>query len=515
MPSSRSTNSAKAYNDDNITIIDIPVIDAASDNEDDDVADDDIKDLLKTLRDGKGDEIKAIQAPVQKILKRLASKVGDDNRTVIQLANGGLDAAMLKQAPDKKLVRTGIDASYNPDHVVISFNPDKKNWSPILLVEGKVDKGLEDAKQVAKFVEDLVEFCRFYQCPSLPGVAVSQKRAFFFEAINIGDRVTVFEFSIVLDLNMELAKVFHQGIARGTFFGGTTIDDARERFIKVLASGATSIVFETADSAWPIAKVVTKDSEVSFLREIKALKKLESHASFLIAENNEKNIIYFNRKCTPIDKAFFKSSIRGSPARIDQLLNACEAMHAKQIVHNDLRLDNIMTYLDESNNERLVVGDFGYFQQAGGRTNWLGGTIKTASPLLLEDIVSSASHTHEFSPIDDLWSVASLCMHSDDDQANTIADAAAYRFAHNTNGYDALEYIRDLWEYQSILSPAKWGAIHALLTKHHALQTAPKRGKKGQPPPAVPFKELRQLLIRAPARPRRPPSKKSFFFVGV
>ena len=120
----------------------------------------------------------------------------------------------------------------------------------------------------------------------------------------------------------------------------------------------------------------------------------------------------------------------------------------------------------------VILGDFG-FSRVAGDLEWTGGTFVTASPLFLLTLATDGRMRVEATREDDLWSVATLCLHAEDGYAFMASHAIIRRFA--TGGkphpYTATEVLR-LWETWGNFDPRRYGAVRALLDSRIASPTA-------------------------------------------
>ena len=134
-------------------------------------------------------------------------------------------------------------------------------------------------------------------------------------------------------------------------------------------------------------------------------------------------------------------------------------MHLAGIVHNDVRESNLMLTMDGAT---LILGDFGFSRAIGGDAHqWAGGTTVTASPHLLRKLEKTGGVNATATPEDDLWSVATLCLHAEDSYARSASRGIVRRYGLLDSNL-ATEVSR-MWLVWGGFDPRRYGAVRALL----------------------------------------------------
>jgi hypothetical protein len=430
----------------------------------------------------------AVQPAVSTILQALlrqcnssAYMIDADNRTggfVNLLADAGHphpDAHKFAQA-------------YNPDHVVL--HDVSKVPTGLLVVESKTDKTIKKPSDIAKFIRDLDFVAALSDKRNMPGVIIAQSTMYVFELFRGGKGVVVLRFPDVHTNDAtQVCRILAHGIKHGTFLAGAGAGDADvpHRFTYFIGRGRTSVVFATASSRWPVAKVLLKENDTDAwklaLHEVTQVDALFCQAAVKSVDHfmdatldptraprrqpagqtdvaatvvppttdqlRQTPIVFYSRRCKELPANYFRSDTPDFKSHLAPILDACRQMHQAGVVHNDLRESNLMV---DSSNDTLVLGDFGFSQRLGVTSTWVGGTIKTASPSLLSCLShaqrerSTMPATYTFTEADDLWSVASLCLYADDRHALAVATVATSCFpVDRLRTWTLLFNVWDLW----------------------------------------------------------------------
>lgn len=395
---------------------------------------------------------------------------------------------------------------------------DKRARQAKLMCEVKTQQTIDNPTDVAKFLRDLEYVADLSHRDTAAGVLLAPNKMVPFELFKSGAALIVLHFpDIPLTEADAVAQTLAYAIVHDTFLGGAPADvDDPRCFMSFLGYGRTSFVFETASPRWPVAKVLTTSHKertvwnlaINEAEQIdKIFRTLATNIDHFMdatldatrAPRNAPDpttpafvppanrgllpVVYYSRRCQFLPAGYFRSSDPNFADHLQQLLEACAQMHAAGVVHNDLRESNLMVVGDPL---RLVVGDFGYSMNANEAAQWRGGTIKTASLPLL-DCIHASKRTYAGNPVnytfsarDDLWSIASLCLHADDSNADDVSVVACKHF--ESNKTRCCNIIDDLWRAWSKFDPHKWGAAKALLGQ--------------QPVQGDIYAHLREILLR-------------------
>ena len=184
---------------------------------------------------------------------------------------------------------------------------------------------------------------------------------------------------------------------------------------KYIGGGAFGKVYEVecqgkkyAGKKIPKSKLNSKNSQISFKREIDILKRMS------ICENSVKFHSHFDDQyyeiiilelcdCTLTD--FSEKSINGFNSDliysiIDGLNNAFICMNQNNIIHRDIKLDNIMIKYTDSSHKKFIpkINDYGLSRllQAGIASTYCGSPVYMAPEVLLYQKYGTKA---------DLWSI--------------------------------------------------------------------------------------------------------------
>ena len=382
--------------------------------------------------------------------------------------------------------------------------------TPLLLL-AEAASNEPDENSVGKLIRDLEANAAVSKKAHLPGVIMSQHHVHAYELFKVPSGILVLKFADVPTSDWKrVIRVLVHAVKQGTFLGAAgTADGASAdayRFVSFLGHGLTSVVFATASPDWPVAKVLlaspSRSDPVALAQhEVTQVDKLfSSHAvenvdHFMDATLDPARtprtsprsasapvkfpraappcaqpIVFYSRRCHPFDASQLMWSHEAFGDTLGQLLDACEQMHLAGVVHNDLRESNLMVSTAGGTDGRstLVLGDFGYSRTIGDGV-WSGGTTVTASPHLLLELARRGGREATASPDDDLWSVATLCLHASDPLARQTSRAIAlYSPPRNEPAATAVLLMWGVWER---FDRERYGAVCALLDPHRTATT--------------------------------------------
>lgn len=341
-----------------------------------------------------------------------------------------------------------------------------------------------------RFVNDIMDIAKQFNISTLPGVMIQEDKYVFYQVFYKGEKINrVFRFkeSIKRENVKTLCEVLLFGLKNGSFLGGKNVPKVK-RLRKVLGFGTTSIVFKTSSRKWPVAKILTHSLDSSWelaTRELKNTDKIfrspyvSDTGSFLdvtidtdrvprthafpegtpvtVTKTDTTPILYYDRICDKIKTGFFLAE-HPLFSRKKQLLDACLQLHKGGIVHNDLRMDNIM--IDPETN-RIVIIDFGFSHYIDQTSYWEGGTISTASPVLLFELYKHPYRQVMFRSAFDLWSVASIFLLDTNSEAEVDARLAGKAFSMGDRG-GAYDFINHMWSIATLKSQ-KWMNVQDIL----------------------------------------------------
>jgi serine/threonine protein kinase len=367
----------------------------------------------------------------------------------------------------------------------------------VLVVEVKTATSIDQHQSVAKFLRDLEHVANLSEQDTMAGVLIAPNKVIAYEMFKNGDSLMAMRYpEILLTPSDVVAETLAYGITRGTFLSGNVSNqDDPNRFLAYLGRGRTSFVFATASPLWPVAKLLTDQySWEMALHETAQIDRIFCKAQnvdhFMDAtldptrnprhqpspndavveppsrddRDGKPPILFYSRQCEPLPNDYFRSTCPDFRDHLQQLLDACYQLKVAGVVHNDLRESNLMLFRP---NNQLILGDFGYSQPAGDEKPWNGGTIKTASPSLLNSIRNGKRTRDDvpvpytFSARNDLWSVMALCLFADDHYANALANVVASHF--HTHKEPACDLANEMWRVWATYGPPKWGAAIKLL----------------------------------------------------
>lgn len=449
----------------------------------------DLEALLNELRGlpAKADEKKLVQRKVDDILKSLAGNTGF--YVVHVTGSKGFRThidAQYRADLDREYPPVEEEMRHHPDHLV--FKITEGGLRLALVVESKAYSTLKKPRGIESFLNYLEFFARLFRLNALPGVMMNQNDAVFYELLRDGRRLETtlkFQQSIATCDHKVFAETLYHGIVRKSFLGGANVA-AHHSFKNVIGHGATSVVFETASKEWPVAKILilpidrawnlarTEVTNVNTIftstngidlryfldatlnpNRVPRTKTGQADDSIAVQKTKTAPIVYYDRLCKPIPRNFFAPG-NDYTERTKQLIQACWQMHQGGIVHNDLRVDNLMI---NPNTGDLVIGDLGFSHPINQESLWDGGTILTASPLLLGVLhkreVNGQDDTIIFRAAHDLWSAVTLCLHDADPDAKEEALQAKKSF--NSSRRSAQNTLLAMW------SNTKWGPASKLL----------------------------------------------------